>query len=125
VIDADKAGDRREILHRIVGEIRIERRIDDEGRFRTDEQSVAVARLVRDIFGGDLIIGARLVFHDRLRAPIGIKAPRQHAGQEVGDAARRRRRDDGDGFRRIIAGAHRRGRGGGDYSDDEDRGGKP
>ena len=36
-----------------------------------------VTALARDIFGGDLIIGAGLVLHDGLRAPIGNEAPRQ------------------------------------------------
>src|SRR5215813_4111925 len=75
VINADETCDRREIFYRIVGQMRIERRIDDEGRFRADEQGVAVARLPGDIFGGDLIVGSGFVFHDRLRAPVADKTP--------------------------------------------------
>jgi hypothetical protein len=107
VIDADKAADRREILHRIVSEPRVKGWIDDEGRFRTDEQRVAVTWLMGDVFGGDLIVGAGLVFDNRLRAPIREEVPRQYAAQHVRDAGRGRN-DDRDRFRRISVGVRGR-----------------
>ena len=66
----------------------IERRIDDEGRFRTDEQRVAVARLVGDIFRRDLIIGAGLVLDHHLRAEISDEMLREQPPEHIGDAAR-------------------------------------
>ena len=108
VVDGDEARDRREILDRIVAELRIEARIDHEGRFRADEQRVAVGRRLRDVFGGDLIVGAGPVLDDHLLAPRLGEALRQDTAERVGHAAGRRRNDDGDDTRWIGPLAGRR-----------------
>ncbi len=100
MIDLRETGDRGEIGE-LVAQVGVKRRIDDEGGFRTDEQRVAVARLVHHIFRGNLVIGARLVLDHRLGAPVGVEVLRQDAREHIGHAPRRRRHDDGDRLRRI------------------------
>ena len=101
MVDGDEAADRREALDRVIGELGVEARIDHEGRFRADEQRVAVGRRLGDVFGGDLVVGARPVLDDRLLAPGFGEALRQHAAERIGDAARRRRHHDRDRLGRI------------------------
>jgi hypothetical protein len=102
MVDGYEAGDRRESLDRIIGQLGVEARIDHEGRFRPDEQRVAVGRGLGDVFRRDLIVGARLVLDDDLLAPRFGEALRERAGERVGHTAGRGGHDDGHRFARVA-----------------------
>jgi len=79
------AGDSR-VAHKIVIQVRIERRVDGIGR-HCDEQRVAVRRRPHDKLRADIGAGAGPVFDDeRLRQTIGKPLPEQ-ARHDVGRAA--------------------------------------
>jgi hypothetical protein len=95
-----EAGDRLEILHRIVAELTIEVRIDREGHVGAEQQRVTIRRRLGHVFGRDLRVAARLVLGDDLLIPHLAEIERQHARGRVGGAAGRGGHDDGDGFAR-------------------------
>ncbi len=107
-VDGDEAGDRRETLDRIIGQLGVEARIDHEGHLRANEQRVAVGRGLGDIFRGDLVVGAGLVLDDRLLAPGLGEALRQGAAERVRHPAGRGRHHDRHRPRRVILRAGRR-----------------
>jgi hypothetical protein len=100
VIDGDEPAHRHEILDRVIGQLGVEARVDDERDLRADQQRVAVGRRLGDVFGRDLVVGARPVLDDRLLAEALREALRELAPERIGDAAGRGRHHDGDGPRR-------------------------
>jgi hypothetical protein len=69
----DRETDRREVAHRVVAQILIERRIDGEHADRADQQRVAVRVRPGDEFRGDGAVRAGPVFHDRRLAEVFLE----------------------------------------------------
>ncbi len=94
---------RREALHRIVGQVPVDRRIHRERAEVSHHEGVAVGRRARRGFGADRAAGAGpVVDHDRLGEAFGELLP-EGAREEVGRAARWKRHDQADRARRIAA----------------------
>src|SRR5258705_126328 len=93
--------DEREVLERVVGQLRIERNVDRHRARVAEHQRVTVGRGARHLLGGDHAARAGNVLdHERLAegvAELGREHPRQH----VGIAARRRRGDQADVLRWV------------------------
>ena len=88
---------RREIAHRVVGDL-AQRRIDDE-RIHRNEERIAVGRGLRDVVEADHARGAGLVVHDhRLRHALG-ELFREDARQHVHARPGGKRHDHADQFR--------------------------
>ena len=86
---------RREVLHRVVVDLRVQRRADGERR-RDQHDGVAVGRRPRRRLGADVAAGAAAVLgHHRLaearRQPLG-----DQPAEDVGAAAGRERQDEAD-----------------------------
>src|SRR5262249_31131916 len=99
---AREAGERNEIGWRIVGKLLVKRDIDRHRRARRHEQHVSVGSGFGD--GGRPDDGARpgpILDHEGLAEAL-LQPLGQHAGDDVGAAARREGHDDGDGARRVI-----------------------
>ena len=89
---ADQRGDRREVLDRVVAEVRIERRVDRHRAGIAEHQHMAVGRRLGDHVGGDDAAGARHVLDDEgLAERVGEffrEQPRQHVGIAAGAGGR-------------------------------------
>jgi hypothetical protein len=101
--------DRREILDRIVGELRVHRRADRVG-LRRQQQRVAVGRRARDALAADRGARARLVLDVHRLAETSRHRVRDHANRAVDGAARGKRHDDLDRPRREVIAGRQRGR---------------
>ena len=100
--------DRLEILHRVVGDLLVERRIDRHRRAGRHQQRVTVGRGFRHRIDADLLAGAGPVLHhERLAEPL-LPRQRRHPRQDVGRAGRRERHDDGDVVGRVVLGRRAR-----------------
>ena len=108
--------DRLEVLDRVVRQRGLQRRVGREVAYR-DEQGVAVGRGLCSGGGSDHGGGARPRLHDHLLAPVLQHLLAEHAGEDVGRAARRERHDDFDRPLRIFVGGLRDGLGGGERRD--------
>ena len=95
-----RAGDGREILHRIERQFAVEAGIDGERNDR-HQQRVTVRRGLGDDIGADVAArAAAVVDHHCLPHAVG-KFLAHRAGDDVGGAARRKRHDHADCFMRI------------------------
>ena len=92
--------DRREILHRIVGQMVVERLVDGERGRGRQQQRVAVGRGPRHLLGAEGGAGARLVLDDDGAGKPGLQLIGDHAAEQIGGAARRIRHDQFDGLAR-------------------------
>ena len=98
LIDADEAGDRREVFD-VVGQLSgMQRRIDDEHRLRRDHHAVAVGGGSPHHRRADGMIGAAAILDDHLLAPRCHEALRHQPGHGVAHTAGRGRHYDGDGL---------------------------
>ena len=88
--------DRRKILHRIVGQVRIEMRADAVGRDRVEQQRVAVGVRLGDARGRRRAAGAAAIDDDDGLAERIGELGADHPRDEVGGAARRHRDDELD-----------------------------
>ncbi len=79
--------DRREVLDRVVGHLRIQRRIDRLRADRSHQQRVAVGRRLGDEIGAQVAAGAGLVLDDEALAEGLGELGRERAGEDVGRAA--------------------------------------
>jgi hypothetical protein len=84
-----------EIIVRVIGQFRLQARID-RIRERPHQQRVAVRRAGRDALGSDNGPRPRLVLDDDGGAEILCHLLRQRAGDHIGPAARRKRHHDLD-----------------------------
>jgi hypothetical protein len=80
----------REVLHRIVGELAHERRIDHEAAGDYPRR-VAVGRALRDDFGADHAAGAGAVIEDEVMAEHLGHLRREQTEKDIAVAARARR----------------------------------
>jgi len=97
----DRHGDRLEVLERIVGDRRIERRIDHEVR-AVDQERVAVGRRLRGAAGADVAAGAADVLDIELLAHLLGQLRRDHPREQVGRAAGCERNDHAHRSRRVA-----------------------
>ena len=86
---------RREVLHGIVGELGIERRVDAK-REGDDQQRVAIGGRLRDRIGPDQRAAAGTVLDHRGDAPVILEFLRHDAAERVVEAARRVGHHDAD-----------------------------
>ena len=99
--------DRREVLHRVVAELLVERRIDAHRRARRHQQRVAIGRRLDDRVDADLLARAGTVLDHEGLAELLFEHLRAHPRQDVGGARRRERHDDRGASRRIVVGRGR------------------
>ena len=85
---ADEA-DRREILHRVIGQRLVDVRSDRKRRHRCDENGMAVGCGSRNRLGCDDRAGARTVVHDHRAPELVLELLRQQARENVGAATGR------------------------------------
>ncbi len=108
--------DRREVLHRVVGQLRVERGAD-RVRVRGEQQRVAVGRRFHHLGAAEHRALAGLVLHHHLLAELLRHLLRDHAHRAVGGAAGRIRHHHPDRARGIVLGERRAG---GEASEGED-----
>ena len=99
---------RREVVDRIVGELRVERGADGVG-LRREQQRVAVRRGAGDDLGADRGAGAGLVLDDELLPEAFAELLRDHAHRPVDRATRRKRHDHFHRVRRVVLRVQRAG----------------
>jgi hypothetical protein len=92
-------GDRRKTFHRVVCEVRIQRRIDRQRAGRR-QQRIAVRRALGHRFVADIRVRAGPVVDDHLLAHVFGELLRDRARQHVAGTAGRKRHNDADGFGR-------------------------
>jgi DNA-binding transcriptional LysR family regulator len=88
--------DRRQVLHRVVRQLRVERRIDREVARLAEDDRVAVGRRLGRLVDAEVAAGAGLVVDDEGPAGLGRDALRHLAGDDVGAAAGRERHEHAD-----------------------------
>src|SRR5262249_29695047 len=97
---------RREILHRIVGDVLEQERIGRMRAVGAHQQRVAVARRLSHIGGRDAAIGALAIVDDDVLVESDTERLRDDAGDNVGTAAGAERHDDCDRPARIGLGGY-------------------
>ena len=101
-----------EILHRIVGQLLVEHRIEHDDGSRRDEQRVAVGLGTGHDLGADRALRAGLVLDDDRLLQVAAEKFADQPSQHIGRAARGIGNDKLDRARRIVsrAGVERRGK---------------
>ena len=95
-------GDRREILHGVVGRRAHDHRTDDQLAGGAGQERIAVRLRARDLSRGDDAAAAALVLDDHV-AELRLDLLGPQAGDHVHHAARRTRNDEADRLIRIFA----------------------
>ncbi len=109
--NAEHQRDRRELLHRVVAELRIERRVEHDVAQAADQKGVAVGGFAGDELGADHGAGAGLVLdHHALAEPLSERV-RDGAPDDIVGTAGPDRHDDSD---RLVGIALREGGVGGE-----------
>ncbi len=92
----DDERDRLEVLLRVVGQLRVERRVYRMRTGEGEQHRVAVGRLLLDVLGGDDAARPRLVVDDHRLLDVLGQALADLPRDRVGHAPRRERHDDRD-----------------------------
>ena len=105
------AGNGGEVLERVVGQLAVQRWVDDHHAGIGQHQRVAIRRRAHDILRAHRATGARLVIHHHRLAQHGLQLVRQQTGMLIQRAACRKahhqtNRLAGEGIRRLRARRH-------------------